>query len=91
MEGDERLEADGGLLVLELLQGAERVWVYVELEHVEDLVVVGADEGEAVGALFGVEGEDEEGGVVFEGEELEGLKGVSFRKEERRVTVGMEW
>jgi hypothetical protein len=35
-------------------------------------VVVGADEGEAVGALFGVEAEDEEGGVVFEGEEFEG-------------------
>lgn len=75
MEGDEGLEADGGLFVLELLEGAEGVRVDVELEHVEDFVVVGADEGEAVGALFGVEAEDEERGVVFEGEEFEGWEG----------------
>lgn len=74
MEGDEGLETDGGLLVLELLQCAERGRVYVELEHVEDLVAVGADEGEAVGALLGVRGEDDEGGVVLEREELEGWR-----------------
>lgn len=55
MEGDHGLEADDGLLVLKLLEGAEGVGVDVELEHVEDLVVEGSDEGEAVGALFGVD------------------------------------
>jgi hypothetical protein len=45
---------------------------------------VGADEGEAVRALLGVRGEDEEGGVVFEGEELEGWKYTSVRVLEQR-------
>ena len=71
VEGDEGLEADAGLLVLELLQCAERVRVDVQLEHVEQLVVECADEGQAVGALLGVQREHEEGGVVLEGEELE--------------------
>jgi hypothetical protein len=71
VEGHERLQANAGLLVLELLQGAESVRVDVELEHVEELVVKGADEGEAVRALLGVQRQGEERGVVLQGEELE--------------------
>jgi hypothetical protein len=65
MEGDKGLQTDAGLLVLELLECAERVGVDVEFEHVEDFVGEGACEGEAVGALFRMEGQKKEGGVVF--------------------------
>jgi hypothetical protein len=71
VEGHERLQADRGLLVLELLQRAEGIGVDVELEHIEDLVGEGTCERHAVGALLRVKGEHYEGGVVLEREELE--------------------
>lgn len=71
MEGDEGLEAHGGFFILELLERAEGGGIYVELEHVEDFVGVGADKGETVGAFLGVKAEDEERGIVLEGEKLE--------------------
>lgn len=71
MEGDKGLQTDAGLLVLELLECAEGVGVDVEFEHVEDFVGEGACEGEAVRTLLRVEGQEEEGSVVFEGEEFE--------------------
>jgi hypothetical protein len=79
VEGHEGLQADGGLLVFELLECPEGVGVDVELEHVEELVREGACERHAVRALLRVQGEHEEGGVVLEGEELEGygLLGLS--------------
>jgi hypothetical protein len=60
VEGNKRLQADAGLLVLELLKCAEGVRVDVKLKHVEDFVGEGASEGEAVWALFGVEREEKE-------------------------------
>lgn len=64
-------QADGGLLALELLESAETVRVQAELQHVQDLEAEGARERQAVGSLLGAAAEDEEGGVVLLGEELE--------------------
>lgn len=78
-EDDHGPQAHGGLLALELVQAAVPLGVEVQLEHVVGLVAEGADEGEAVGPLLGGGAEDEEGGVVLLGEELEGggvLEGV---------------
>lgn len=70
-EDDHGPQADGGLLAAELGEAAEGVGVEVQLEHVEELVAKGAGQGEAVGPLLAAAAEDEEGGVVLLGEELE--------------------
>jgi hypothetical protein len=56
VECHKRLQADGRLFVLELLECAEGVRVDVELEHIEYLVGEGACEGHAVWALLRVQG-----------------------------------
>lgn len=65
------LQADGGLLVLELVELAEGVWVDVQLEHVENLPLEEAHEGQTVGPLLAVVAEDHERCVVLFAEELE--------------------
>lgn len=70
-EVEHGLEADGHLLALELGERAEGLRVEVELEHVEHLVAEGADEGDGVGPLLGGVAEDDNGGVVLLGEELD--------------------
>jgi len=51
----------------------------------------GACECEAVGALFGVQAEHEEGGVVFEGEELEGCEVFVSMGLEGKSGVELYW
>lgn len=68
---EHRPQADGRLLPPELREAAERLGVEPELQHVEDAVAEGAHEGEAVGPLLGGAAEDQQGGVVLLGEELE--------------------
>lgn len=70
-EQQHRLQAHGALLVLETLQAAPALGVQAELQHVQHLVVEGADEGEAVRTLLAAAAEDEQRGVVLLGEELE--------------------
>lgn len=70
-EDDHGPEADGGLLAPELVQAPVGLGVEVELEHVENLVAEGADDGQAVGPLLGAAAEDHQGGVVLLAEELE--------------------
>lgn len=70
-EDDHGPEAEGGLLALELVQPPVALGVEVELQHVEDLVAEGADDGQAVGPLLGAAAEDHQGGVVLLAEELE--------------------
>lgn len=71
VESHERLQANTRLFVLELLQCAEGLWINVQLEHVEELVIERTGQREAVGSLLGVKRQDEERGIVLEREELE--------------------
>lgn len=64
-------QADGRLLSLELLEGAEAFGVQAQLQHVQDLEAKSARKCQAVGALLGAAAEDEEGGIVLLGKELE--------------------
>lgn len=71
--------ANGELLGLELRDGAVALVVEVQLQHVEHLVAKGADKRQRVRALLLRAAKDEEAGVVFFGEELDGggvLEGV---------------
>lgn len=64
-------QSDRRLLILELAKLTERLRVDGQLEHVEDLPLEEAHEGQAVGALLAVVAEDHERGVVLLAEELE--------------------
>ena len=59
----------GDLVVLEL--GQALVAGHAQLDHVQELVVVAAAEGQVVGTLLVAVPEDEEGGVELLGEELQ--------------------
>lgn len=70
-KGDERLEADAGLVVFELAEGAEGVGLNVQLGHVEDLVVKQARQRDRVRPLLAVRAKHHERGVVLLREKLE--------------------
>jgi hypothetical protein len=61
----QRPRAHGHLLGLELGYAPEGLAVEVELKHVEDLVVEGAGEGDAVWALLAAAAEEEQTAVVL--------------------------
>ena len=65
----QRPRADGHLLGLELGYAPEGLAVKIELEHVEDLVIEGAGEGDAVRALLAAAAEQEQAAVVLFREE----------------------
>ena len=67
----QRARAHGHLLRLELGQAPEGVAVETELEHVENLVVKGAGEGDGVRALLAAAAEEEQAAVVLFREEGE--------------------
>lgn len=78
-EEDHGPHANGEFFGLELRDGAVAFVVEVQLQHVEHLVAESADKGQRVRALLLRAAKDEEAGVVFFGEELDGggvLEGV---------------
>lgn len=95
------LHSDLWLLGREAGEGAVGVRRDTKLVHVEDTVVKGAGDGEVLGALLGVRGEGDQGGVVLVREELErggileGCHGVLLGEPDRvglleRVEVGQD-
>lgn len=70
-EGDQGLETNPGLCVLELRERAESLGFDVQLYHVEKLVVEHAHKGDGVGALLAVAAENHQRGVVFLAKKLE--------------------
>jgi len=70
-ERNERLETDARLLVLELRKCAHSLGLNHQLQHIQNLPVKHADDGQAMRALLAVAAEDHHGGIVLLAEKFQ--------------------